>query len=200
MKEEELKKLIEKYYNGESTEDEERTLRDHFRHNYLPEWYEHEKVIFDYYTESEEVPVPSSGFEKRIIAAIDQNENRNGILKVRRSLQTVMSVAAGLLLLMGSYFILIHKSESKDTFSSPEIAYAETVKILFDVSSRLNHGTQTLEPVIKMEDAAAKSFATISKSTSLINNNLKNLDYFQRALIMVYSPLDITKHKKLSVR
>ncbi len=36
MNEEELKRLIEKYYNGESTEEEERSLRDYFARKRYP--------------------------------------------------------------------------------------------------------------------------------------------------------------------
>ena len=49
MKEEELKRLIGKYYNGESTEEEESTLRNYFRKNNIPPGYEAEKSIFGYF-------------------------------------------------------------------------------------------------------------------------------------------------------
>jgi hypothetical protein len=195
MNTQEISRLLEKYYRGESSEDEELALKRFFLSDNLPEEFIAEKEIFTYYSETAEIPEPSSGFENRIIAAIEDNENNAGMLKVRRGLLAALSVAAGILLLMGSYFLFIHKSEPKDTFSNPELAYAETVKILFDVSIRMNQGAQALEPVIKMQDAASKSLATFNKSTGLINKNLKNLDYFQKVLNIVYSPLDIRTKK-----
>jgi len=182
MQEEELKRLIEKYYNGESTEEEESTLRDFFRKNNIPQGYEAEKEIFSYYTESSEIPEPSHDFEAQILAAIDASERGRGIQKVRRYLLPILSVAAGLLILAGSYFFLIHRNEQRDTFSDPKIAYAETMRILKDVSSQMNRGAQVLEPMGKINEIREKSFETINKSTRIVEKNLKNLVFLQKAV------------------
>jgi len=182
MQEEELKRLIEKYYNGESTEEEESTLRDFFRKNNIPQGYEAEKEIFSYYTESTEIPEPSHDFEAQILAAIDASERGRGIQKVRRYLLPILSTAAGLLILAGSYFLLIHRNEQRDTFSDPKIAYAETMRILKDVSSQMNRGAQVLEPMGKINEIREKSFETINKSTRIVEKNLKNLVFLQKAV------------------
>ena len=71
MNEEELKRLIEKYYNGISTDEEEKALRGYFSKNNAPQGYEAEKEIFSFYNEAGEVPEPSADFEARIIKALD---------------------------------------------------------------------------------------------------------------------------------
>ena len=180
MKEEELKKLIEKYYNGESTEDEEKALRDYFRQDNIPEGMMTEKDIFGYYTASGEVPEPSIGFEERILAGIDASERKSGSPGVRSKLLPLLSAAAGFLILTGSYFFFIHKTEPEDTFSDPGIAYAETMKILMEVSSQLNHGTQALEPIGKINKMTSKSFESINKSTKIVEKSLKNLNYLNK--------------------
>jgi hypothetical protein len=182
MKEEELKRLIEKYYNGESTEEEESTLRDYFRKNNIPESYEAEKLIFSYYTESAEIPEPSIDFEARILAGIDSSEIKRSSRKLKKYLLPILSTAAGLLILVGSYFFFISRAEPADTFSDPELAYAETIKILRDVSSQLNHGAQILEPVGKINEITRKSFESLNKSTRIVENNLKNLNYLKRGI------------------
>jgi hypothetical protein len=195
MNAQEINRLLEKYYRGESSEAEESTLRSFFLSDNIPDEMEFEKDLFSYYSEAEEIYEPSCDFENKIIAALDNRENKAGINIIRRGLLTIMSAAAGLLLILGLYIFFNMKSEPRDTFSSPEIAYTETIKILHEVSLQLNRGTQALEPVIKFEDAASKSFATLNKSTGLIGNNLRNLDYFQTALIMTYSPMEININK-----
>jgi hypothetical protein len=180
MKEEKLKRLIEKYYSGESTEDEEKALRDFFRQDDIPLEYMTEKDIFSYYTASEELPEPSFGFDKRILEGIDAFDKKTGSVFIRRRLLPFYIAAAGFLILIGSYFFFIHTNESKDTFSDPEIAYAETMKILFEVSSELNHGTQALEPVGRINKMTSKSFESINKSTRLIEKGLKNLNYLKK--------------------
>ena len=181
MNEEELKRLIEKYYNGDSTEQEEKSLRAYFRKNNIPEGYEDEKLIFSYYTETAEIPEPSIDFEARIMAGIDASERNIGSHKIRRYLLPVLSTAAGLLILAGSYFFFTHRAEPLDTFSDPKIAYAETMKILMEVSSQLNHGTQALEPVGKIKMMTSKSFQSINKSTKIIERNMEKINHLQNA-------------------
>ena len=181
MNEEELRRLIGKYYNGNSTEEEEGILKDYFRRGNIPEGYEAEKLIFSYYTESSEIPEPSIDFEARIMAGIDASGRNSGSQKMKRYLLPVLSAAAGLLILVGSYFFLVKKAETGDTFTDPQIAYAETIKILRNVSSQFNHGARALEPVARINEISKKSFASVNESTGIVEKNLKNLDYLQKA-------------------
>jgi hypothetical protein len=195
MNEEELKRLIERYYNAESTEQEEKTLRDYFTGNDIPAGYEAEKEIFSYYTGSEEVPEPSIDFEARILAGIDASEIVLGSKRIRRYLLPLLSAAAGLLILAGSYFFFVNRHDSGDTFSDPDIAYAETIKILRDVSAQMNHGAQVLEPIGKINEMTKKSFETINKSTRIVVKNLKNLDDLKNAIELNHAPVDKNLNK-----
>ena len=180
MNEEELTKLIEKYYNCESTEAEEEKLKEFFRGTVIREGYEAEKIIFGYYNESADYIEPSVNFEERMIAGIDASVRKN---RFRSYLLPIMSAAAGLLILAGSYFFFMHKNQTLDTYQDPKIAYAETIKILRDVSVKLNHGSQVLEPVGKISEMTKKSIETINKSTKYVKQNLENLDIIQKALV-----------------
>lgn len=195
MKEEELKRLIERYYNGDSTWEEEQKLRDFFRKNEVPRGYEAEKVIFGFYSETESVPEPSIDFEARILAGIDASEKQWGTSNLKKYLVPLLSAAAGLLILAGSYFFFINRTESHETFSDPAIAYAETIKILRDVSSRMNRVTQVLEPVGKINDVTKRSFETITKSTRIVEKNLKSLNYLQKSDKIRLSPANKNTNK-----
>jgi hypothetical protein len=190
MNEEELKRLIGKYYDGESTEEEESTLRAFFRKGDIPRGYEAEKIIFSYYDDSSYVPEPSVDFEARIMAGIDASERKVGSKNSNRYLIPFMSAAAGIILLIGSYFLLFKRAESTDTFTDPELAYTETIKILRDVSSQLNQGAQVLEPVGKMSEVTRKGFESINKSAGLVEKNLMNLNYLQKAIDLSHFPVD----------
>ena len=181
MKEEDLKRLIDRFYKGESSEEEENILREFFRKSDVPEGYEAEKEIFSFYTGSENIPEPSIDFEARILAGIDASERVSGSKKTKKYIISIMSAAAGLLLLAGSYFYFTSKAEPTDTFKDPEMAYAETIKILRDVSFQLNRRLQVLEPVGKMNEVTKKSFVTINKSTRIVEKSLKNLNYLQKS-------------------
>ena len=193
MREEELNTLLEKYYSGESTEEEESSLRDYFRKNNIPEGYEAEKIIFGYFDELTEIPEPTVDFEARILAGIDASESSRRSRIMRKYLLPILSAAAGLLLLVGSYFYFSVRAEPMDTFTDPEIAYAETIKILSDVSSQMNRGTHVLEPVGKINKLTKKSFETINKSTRIVEKNLmnlKNLDLLNKASEITHVPVE----------
>jgi hypothetical protein len=188
MKEELLKELLEKYYNGETSIEEELRLKEYFSGKDVLPGYEAEKEIFRLYSASGQIAAPDDELETRIKIAIDHLEepkmNRTPI--IRR--YTVMSIAAGLLILIASYFMLKHHSEPKDTFSDPRLAYAETMKILTEVSYKLNKGTSALEPVRKVARAAQSGLGSVSKSASVLTGNLKQirmLDKFSNANIEI---------------
>ncbi len=179
MNEEEMKRLIGKFYRGESTEEEERALRSYFIENNAPPGYEAEKEIFSFLMDAGEVPEPSAGFEARIIKAVDASDKKELSLRVRRIMVPLAGIAAGLLILAGSYFFFTNRIESEDTYTDPEIAYAETMKILMNVSSRMNYAASSLKPVGKMHKMKTKSFESINKSALLVEKNLKSLGYLR---------------------
>jgi hypothetical protein len=176
MNSEEIRHLLEKYYNGDSTLEEERFLKEFFSQAKIPEDLIDEKEIFIYYLQSANVPEPSLAFENNIISAIDSLDNGSESLKRRRVFGILTGIAAGMLILTGSYFFFVHKSEPHDTYSDPAIAYAETMKILYNVSSHLNRGTQALGQINQLQDETKKSLATINRSTAIIKERMKPVD------------------------
>jgi hypothetical protein len=94
-----------------------------------------------------------------------------------------LSIAAGILILIGtSFFLFSRRSGPADTFKDPAVAYAETLKILTEISSQLNYGKQTLEPVARINEITVKSFDVINRSTIKIDNNIRNILNLQKAI------------------
>jgi hypothetical protein len=171
MKEEELKDLIGKYYDGITTSAEEKVLREYFSMN-SPEGFEAEKEIFSYYRSIPVVPEPSDDLEARILGRINAMESTRGSDRHRRYLVPLLSVAASLFILTGLWLFYQNRSESIDTYNDPAIAYAETMKILYSVSVQLNRGARDMEPLSKLSDITEKSIKTLSKSSQKIERNL----------------------------
>lgn len=181
MRNEDLEKLLEKFYKGETTNEEENVLKAFFSENIVPDNYETEKAIFSYYFEKSEVPEPSSDFEARIISGIDKSVSKGRYTEFRRYLLPAVGIAAGLLIITGSWFFFVNRNETRDTFTDPKLAYAETVKILTEVSVKLNRGARALEPVSKFNEIGTGSFKVINNTTKIVEKNLMNLVYLKEA-------------------
>ncbi len=181
MNSEEIKLLLERYYEGDSTNEEEQLLKDFFSQADIPEDLYCERDIFRYYLQSVVIPEPASDLENRIISALDSLDQKSESLKRRRIFGILTGIAAGILILTGTYFIFVQKSEPRDTYSDPEIAYAETMRILYDVSGRLNHGTKALEQIGELRNETRKSLTTINRSTAMFKEKMKPLVSLSKA-------------------
>jgi hypothetical protein len=179
MKQEELRKLLELYYSGSSTSEDEIILREYFSGNDIFPGYEAETEIFAHYSVEEIISGPSGNFEQRIIKSIDDLESTRSPRR-RTMYITIISVAATLLILTGSYFFFTRAGEPKDTFSDPAIAYAETMKILNEVSAKMEIGTRRLEPISKLNECALTSIETVDRSASMITGSLKRIEVFNK--------------------
>jgi hypothetical protein len=189
MNDEELKRLIEKYYNGESDEQDEMSLRNFFASN-SPAGYEAEKEIFTYFPAQDSVTEASPDLETRIMARIDSLEAGRSNLK--RYLLPALNIAAGLLILAGTYFFFAQRGKSVDTFSDPAIAYAETMKILYSVSEQMNKGERAMKPVGKMNEMTSKGFKAINESSGKLE---KNFNLFSRSFENAGEQLENKKTK-----
>ena len=176
MNSEEIKRLLEKYYEGETTSGEELLLKKFFSMDNVPQDLRSDQEIFRYYIQATVIPEPSADFEKKIISAIDNEDKNPGRFKRKRLYVTLSGIAAAMIILAGSYFFFINRSEPRDTYSDPEVAYAETMKILYKVSARLNQGTKALGHLSDLQDETQRTMATVSRSTAKIEDNMKPLD------------------------
>jgi predicted anti-sigma-YlaC factor YlaD len=139
---------------------------------------------------NDEVPEPSPDFETRILEGIDESERRNRSLKFRKYVISFLSTAAVIFIVVASWFFLTQNREPRDTFTDPELAYAETMKILIGVSYQLNQGERALAPVKKMNELTIRSVESINKSTRIVGKNLKNLDYLKKVIEITNNPVE----------
>lgn len=180
MKKEELDILLSKYYDGLSTGEEERALTVFFRQADIPDGYEAEKAIFGYLSDSQDVPEPSIDFESRIISSLD-NSTAVKTTRVRKLMLVISGLAAGVVILTGTLFFL-RSNEPLDTFADPQVAYAETMKILMEVSVKMNKGAEALDPVSKMNLPDAPGLEVLKNSRETLEKNLESLEYVTKVI------------------
>jgi hypothetical protein len=179
MKEEILKELLASYYEGMTSPEQEQMLREYFSGNDLFPGYETEREIFRMW-HSQHAQSTDPDFEKRILSAIDNIEVKKYVSGRRIRLIAFTGIAAGLLILIASYLLLRQQSEPADTFSDPRLAYAETMKILNEVSVKLNKGTAPLKNISIIERNTRSTMMSIDKSATVIKGSLKPIGLVNR--------------------
>lgn len=182
MRKEDLDILLDKYYNGETTPEEEQTLIDLFKSGDVPDGYDPEMQIFRFLSEESSIPQMSPGLSERIISSIEPVPERSAGNAIRRWIYQLGGIAAVLLIAIASWFYFYKANETPDTFDDPALAYSTAMKVLYDVSSRLNEGAVSLQQVSKLNSASLKSVGIFEEKARLAGQNLRNLGQINRTI------------------
>lgn len=177
MKKEELDRLIARYYDGSASNEDEKRLKAFFSRRDIPAGYETEKAIFSFLSGYSEIIEASADLEERIISRLDTKEKK-GI--ARKYLTVLSGVAAAIIIMIGSWFFFVNNSH-KDTYDDPELAYSAAVRILYDVSSKLNQGALALEPVSKM-NIPVEELKMINETQNTIGKSFKSFEHLEKAI------------------
>lgn len=185
MKTEYIQKLLDAYYNGEATKEDENILMKYFRSDEVAPELEDEKTVFlQLFDSVDEVPFNPTLESKlnALITDLAAQEEKTTISntvttnKKKYILFRAVSVAACIAVLFSIGFFVINKNdvqppnvvaqtELKDTYSDPNEAYAEAEKALLLVSKNLNKGL----------DQLALAQENIHKSTEIVNKSLNQI-------------------------
>lgn len=165
MNTEEIKCLLDKYLDGQTTEAEEQQLRASLAGD-VPQELRAEKAMFGALAQFEQTATTlmdervAEATEHRMSRMIDQ-WNRLETVQRRKSRSHAMkwltSVAAGMLVLVGVSFYAGQKQQQQsqaqtaampqDTYNDPRMAYKETEKALQMLSEKLNQGIEEMEKI-----------------------------------------------------
>lgn len=150
MKVGEIEKLLEEFYEGRTTEEQEEMLKEYFQTQNVPECLLTDKKLFLSFHEMGGTEVPA-GLENKLIRLIDEKaaEEKKFMIenKTRFSWKWVGSIAASLLFLLGlgyGTFQLHTYSKPEDTFSDPQDAFRTVQAVLIEISANLNDGMAQL--------------------------------------------------------
>jgi len=174
----EIRKLLDRFYRGETTLEEEQILQKYFSSASVPEELMPDRNLFrSLGNAGDSVTVPE-GLNQKILDVIDQQEKK--VVRTRRiSIFSLSGLAAGLLVVIALYVGYFREdgpgwlasNQMSDTYEDPQDAYEEARRTLAYVSDKLNTGTSELEHVVK----ASKSASDPLKSLSKINKGSKEL-------------------------
>lgn len=151
-----IEALLEKYFRGETSTQEESMLRRFFAESEVPEHLEAEAGLFRYFDKARTSQLPAEMEERLDRIASDAVEEKPTI-RIRWRYSWVSAAAAVILVLIGIFLDLkIRKSTPyevrKDTYEDPYLAYAEAKKVLYLVSEKMNTGTEALRNLDKLDE------------------------------------------------
>jgi hypothetical protein len=152
-----IRQLLASYFEGATTLDEERILRDYFTSGQqLEEDLISFKTQFTLLDETAVSPAESNALKAKIMNRILSME-ATGEVKTRKMPFKRLLMAASIAVAIGLSVLLVirtRNSNVKDTYADPQLAYQETQKTLLYISQKLNNGLEPLNNVSKINSGA----------------------------------------------
>jgi hypothetical protein len=132
-----LEELLQKYWDCETSLEEEQQLREYFRGEVIPEQGKEAAQLFHYFEQQKDKAV-NDQFDKTVLGQLKKPKG-----KVTNLVQTSLRIAAGVAVLVAAVFFVrqeIRKTDAvamEDTFDDPQKALEETKKALMMISKGL---------------------------------------------------------------
>ncbi|HRS01240.1 MAG TPA: hypothetical protein P5545_01675 [Bacteroidota bacterium] len=157
-----IKKLLEKYYEGETSLEEEAVLRDYFNNEDVPQELKKYQSQFVFYQREREIEYQNYDF------ALPKDRE---IHHTKKQLYWIPAAAAVILLIISIIFFLpqnpfSHKQSNMITVTDPDSTYRITEYALYAVSENLNKGLGKLDKLEYLQEGM--------NALNKININLSN--------------------------
>jgi hypothetical protein len=171
METKEVKVLLQRYFNGESTIEEERKLENYFQSEKVDEELEEYAEFFGGITELSNT-VDDSTIEDDVMNHILENESQDK-KKYRWLWQTVTGIAASIIIVIGGLLFYQQNNQNiEDSFENPEVAYAVAEDALEYMSAKYNKGLAELSNFDKLQTASKP----LRKGVQPVNEFYSNLE------------------------
>lgn len=132
-----IEQLLEKYWNCETSLEEEKQLREYFLREDIPAQWKEASELFRYFEHQKTDALVGEAFEEDVIRKVQEIKPAGKAVKM---FYNYGRIAAGLLVMVAAtYFVRqeVRKSyppEVADTYSDPKLAFEETKRALMMIS------------------------------------------------------------------
>jgi len=172
MESQRIKTLLDKYYQGETTLEEEKLLKEHFSKNSPSDIDLADKYLVDFFLANKtQIPVD---LDEQLDNLIENEWERETKLKFSTILKWAGSVAAVLIVALG---ILYYEKKDNpvvlaDSYQDPQEAYEETKKVLLFISNKMNSKTTSLKHLSEIDNSLKRcnELSKIDKSLNTIKD------------------------------
>ena len=148
--------LLKKYWECETSLEEEQNLREYFKGQNIPEELKETAALFRYFEENKKKSINDITFDKVVV------ERVNVPVKKGKSVSLVynaMRIAAGIAVVMvATWFIRTEVRKSNpanvvDTYDDPKLAFEETKKALMMISKSFGTAEQQAKKINMFNEA-----------------------------------------------
>jgi predicted membrane-bound mannosyltransferase len=161
--------LLQKYFDAETTIDEENELITYFTSSDVDESL---KMYVPMFSGLKELSADEDAdLSDDLMNHILESEHKEK-LHYRWMWQAVTGIAAAVIVALLAVNFYGNRNDYKDTFSDPQQAYVEAVKTLQFVSGKYHQGLAQLKPMKKIDNAVSPLKSGISK----VNKGFKQMD------------------------
>jgi len=164
MKTQDIKTLLDRYFEGATTLQEEQQLRRYFNQEEVEPSLLHYQPLFQYFEQAGEVQL-SEDFESRLFDQIDAPKQATA--RLRPMWRSALRIAAAVAVLVAVYFLLPLQPKpaqpqaydwEKVATEDPDLAYEQTEAALRLLASKLNGGAKTAVKEIEKVEKVANVF------------------------------------------
>jgi hypothetical protein len=173
MEPETIKYKLQKYFDGKTSLEDERILRDYFRSDQMDEEFRPYRDLFAGLSGIRDHEI--SIHEENLMDFILENEHQEKT-RYRKLWQIVTGVAAMLLIALSVVYYTSDKPNWKDTYTDPDQAYATAAQTLHFVAGKYREGLAQLKPVSKFNQA----IKPMNKSLDLLNKGFYEIENLQK--------------------
>jgi hypothetical protein len=175
METKEIKHILQRYFEGESTAEEERMLKSYFHSGRVAGELKEYTGLFTGISELSELN-KDDRIEEEIMDFLLESESKEKV-KYRGMWQMVTGIAASVIIVIGGLLFYQNRDQQfEDSFDDPEVAYAYATQTLEYVAAQYNKGLKPLENFDRLETAAQP----LSSAAKPVNEYMKMLEGFKK--------------------
>jgi hypothetical protein len=151
-----IEALLEKYWNAETTLEQEQELREFFKGANIPDQLNDAALLFRYFEETKSKKLDEN-FDKIVTNKVQQR--REGKIVQMTNWFRVARVAAGIVVIVAAVYLIgqeVRRSSSReipDTESDPKLAFEETKKALLMISKNFHKAQKEASRINLLNEA-----------------------------------------------
>ena len=150
-----IDELLNKYWNCETSLEEEQQLHEYFRGRNIPEQLKETATLFRYFDEHKKKTLNDTAFDAEVMEKVKAPKNG----KMVKLFNNSMRIAAGVaVLVVATWFVRdeIRKADpqaSEDTYDDPKLALEETKKALLMISKSFGRAEEKAKKINLFNEA-----------------------------------------------